>query len=279
MQVAPPPRVDGSLLRVTAVGHATYLLQLDGLNILTDPVWAERAGPFSIAGPKRISQPGIAFQDLPKIDVVLLSHNHYDHMDLPTLAKLWHKFRPKIVTPLGNGALLKGQDKAIECYELDWDETLRINDECSVTLLPTQHWSSRNGKDRCAALWGGFGIKCASGSIYFAGDTGFGKGYPFIRAAEQMGPIDVALLPIGAYEPRWFMEFAHMNPEEAVSGFNLLGARYAVGYHFGTFKLTNEPIDEPVARLHDAVKKQGISPKRFRALLPAQHWDISLLKD
>ena len=216
-------------IRATFVGHATFLLQTGGLNILTDPVWSDRASPFQAVGPGRVNAPGIAFDDLPQIDIVLLSHNHYDHMDLPTLERLWRRDRSKIVAPLGNDSILRAHDPSMAVTVLDWGEAVtldgRMGTRATVTAEPVQHWSARALTDRNHALWAGFMIAVGRKRIFFAGDTGFGDGRPFRRVAARHGAVDLALLPIGAYEPRWFMRDQHMNPDDAVQASRLLGAR------------------------------------------------------
>jgi len=267
----PPERVTGHRLRASFVGHATVLLQLSGLNVLTDPVWSRRVSPFRSLGPSRVAEPGIAFPDLPPIDLVLLSHNHYDHMDVATLKRLFARDRPRIVTPLGNDTILARYGIAAEAH--DWGDTVAIEEDAAVTLLPAQHWSARWLRDRSMALWSGFALRTPAGNVYFAGDTGFADGVLFERAREA-GPFRLALLPIGAYEPRWFMRHQHMDPEEAVQAFRLLGAEHALGIHFGTFQLTDEGIDAPVEALAEALAREGIPPKRFRALGIGEAWEV-----
>ena len=262
----PAPRVEGDEMVVTAVGHASVLVQTHGLNILTDPVWSERASPFASMGPKRVRAPGVALEDLPKIDVVLVSHNHYDHLDLDTLEKLWKRDQPIIVTPLGNAALMAR--RGIIAFARDWGQTVGITEKVGVTIERVQHWSARWSSDRNRALWGGFTVTTPAGNIYFAGDCGYEPGS--FKAAGQRGPVRLALLPIGAYLPRDIMKVSHMNPAEAVQAFNDLGAAQAVGIHFGTFQLTDEAIDAPTRDLDVALGTAGIAPERFRALLPGQ---------
>lgn len=269
----PPARVDGSALRVTAVGHSTHLIQAAGLNILTDPVWSNRCSPVSFAGPKRVTPPGIRFSDLPKIDVVLLSHNHYDHMDLATLSRLAARDRPRVVTPLGNDAILKAHDPSIAAEAYDWRETVGLSDQVRATLTPAYHWSARGVSDRRKALWSGFAVDAGeAGNIYYAGDSGFGGGEIFSAARAAHGPFRLAILPIGAYEPRWFMKDQHMDAEEAVSVMELLGADHAVGCHWGVFQLTAEAIDAPAELLAATLKARDIPPERFRALRPGEVW-------
>lgn len=267
----PPARVEGGNPRVSFVGHATFLIQHGGLNVLTDPVWSERASPLSFLGPRRRNPPGISFDDLPRIDVVLLSHCHYDHMDLTTLRRLWDRDRPLIITPLGNDAIIRARHPMIEATPADWGDTVRLGALGTVTLVPAHHWSARKLGDRNRALWAGFLID-GPGRIYFAGDTGFHQGTPFRHVVERYGPPDLALLPIGAYEPRWFMGPQHMNPEDAVMAWELLGGCQALGYHWGTFRLTDEGAEQPRHDLAAALERRGIAPDRFVAARPGQVW-------
>ena len=256
---APAPVVPGEVA-VTFIGHSTFLIQTGDGNILTDPMYSERASPVSFAGPRRVREPGVAFEDLPDISVVLLSHNHYDHCDLPTLRALERRCHPLAIAPLGNRRLLEAAGLR-RVLELDWWQASEL---ASVTLTPAQHFSSRNMFDRNRALWGGFLILAAGRRIFFAGDSGYG---PHFRAiGERLGPIDLALLPIGAYEPRWFMKDIHMNPAEAVEAHLDLGSRRSIAMHFGTFQLTPEGIDEPVIALGEALATRGVESEQFRVL-------------
>ncbi|KYG67480.1 hydrolase [Bdellovibrio bacteriovorus] len=250
-------------ISTTFINHATHLIQLKGVNIITDPVFSERVSPFTWIGPKRVRRPGIELKDLPKIDVVLISHNHYDHMDEESIRELAKKFDPTFVVPLGNERLIKemGAKKVIE---MDWWQTAELPEKNSVTLVPAQHWSRRTMFDTNKALWGGFVVKAADQrQIYFAGDTGYGALFKDIKG--KLGPMDVAILPIGAYEPRWFMKEQHMNPEEAVQAHLDLESKFTLGTHFGTFPLTDEGIDEPVKALAEAIKKMQVDATRFVA--------------
>jgi L-ascorbate metabolism protein UlaG (beta-lactamase superfamily) len=275
VQDRPPQRVTGNALRVSFVGHATFLLQGAGLNILTDPVWSERASPFSFAGPRRVNPPGIAFDDLPPIDVVLVSHGHYDHLDVETLARLWRRDRPHIVAPLGNDVTIRGHDPAIAVTTADWGDTVPLGNGVEAVLEQVHHWSARGLTDRNRALWCGFVLRGLGDGVFFSGDTGFDDGRPFRRVAERHGALGLALLPIGAYEPRWFMASQHMDPAEAVRGFRLLGARQALGYHWGTFRLTNEGVERPQTDLAAVLAGAGADPARFIAARPGQVWSGS----
>jgi L-ascorbate metabolism protein UlaG (beta-lactamase superfamily) len=249
-------------------------LQIAGLNILTDPVWSARASPFSFLGPRRVNPPGIRFEDLPPIDLILLSHNHYDHLDGITLARLKTRHDPLVITPLGNDAIIRRYAPEMRVETRDWGDRLEVAEGCAVHLEPAHHWSARGTRDRRMALWSAFAITTAAGNIYHIGDTGFHGGRNYRLAAQRHGGFRLAILPIGAYEPRWFMEAQHQNPEEAVAGMQLANAAYAAGHHWGTFHLTNEPIAEPQERLRKALDSAGMAPDRFRPLQPGEVWDV-----
>lgn len=253
----PPRRVERGVLRVTFVNHATTLLQLDGVNFLCDPIWSERAAPFSFVGPKRVRPPGLKFEDLPPIDVVLVSHNHYDHLDLATLTRLAHAFPDvRFVVGLGNAPLLAGAGlKNVE--EVDWWQTSRVAG-VDIISVPMQHVSNRGWFDRNATLWTGYVVQSASGPVLFAGDTGFGPHYAEI--AKRVGPLRLAVLPIGAYKPEWFMSSMHESPAEAVEAATLLRARVSVPVHYGTFDLADDGQYEAVDQLRAALKRPGAPP-------------------
>jgi L-ascorbate metabolism protein UlaG (beta-lactamase superfamily) len=266
----PPARFDGEGLRVTYVGHAAFLIQTRGKNVLVDPVWSERVSPVSFAGPKRVNEPGIAFDHLPAIDAVLVTHNHYDHMDTDTIARLWQRFRPRIVTPLGNDAILARNVPGLTATTVDWGDTVDLGDDLEVHVEPTLHWSARGTGDRMHALWASFVVRAGERKVYCVGDSGFGDGATFAHVGKRHPGLTLALLPIGAYEPRWFMRNIHMNPEDAVQALRLCGAGRAFGHHWGTFRLTNEGIDQPAQDLAAALAARGLPADRFSALRPGE---------
>lgn len=271
---APDARVDGDGLRITMVGHATMLIQVAGLNILTDPVWSQRVSPVSFAGPKRVNAPGIAFDRLPDIDLVLLSHNHYDHLDVDTLSRLHRHHRPQVITPLGNDTIVHAAEPHMQIKTGDWGDVIDMGGDVQVHIEPCHHWSARGSRDRRMALWAAFVLETPAGRIYHIGDTGFHEGVNYRKAYDKFGGFRLAILPVGAYEPRWFMKDHHQDPHEAVEGFELCAAEHAVGHHWGTFQLTNEAVEDPVARLTDALASKGIEKDRFRTLRPGESWDI-----
>ena len=257
----PPARGTASAV-VTFIGHATFLIQTAAGNILTDPIYSERAGPWNRLGPRRVRPPAIAFDALPPISIVLLSHNHYDHCDLHTLGMLAKRFDPLVVTPLGNGRFARAPGiRRVE--ELDWWQSAQSS-AVPITLTPAHHFSARGPFDRNRALWGGFKLTANHALIYFAGDTAYAPFFHDVR--QRLGPIDLALLPIGAYEPRWFMQSVHMNPAEAVQAHLDLGATESIGMHFGTFQMTAEGIDDPVHALNQAREARGVGDARFRTI-------------
>lgn len=249
-------------LATTFINHATFLIQFQGVSILTDPVFSERVSPFKFAGPKRARLPGLSIEELPSVDVVLISHNHYDHLDLMSLKNIDGKFHPIFIVPLGNEKFLKeaGLQNVIE---LDWWKQFKVKDVL-ITFTPAQHWSSRTPFDRNDTLWGSFMMVSNGLRVYFGGDSGYAPHFKMIR--ERLGAPLLALLPIGAYEPRWFMKESHMNPEEAVMAHKDLEASMSLGMHFGTFQLTDEGIDEPVTRLKEALLKEKIPADNFSTL-------------
>lgn len=270
----PPPRVEGSTARLSYVGHASWLLQTGGLNILIDPVWSERVSPVSFAGPKRHNDPGIAFDKLPPIDVVLVSHGHYDHLDLATLSGLSAKYAPRMITPLGNDFTMTSHDNAIRAEAFDWGDRVALNERVAVNLVPTRHWTARGVFDRNRALWASFVLETPAGKIYVVCDSGYGDGKHFRRVRDAHGPLDLAILPIGAYEPRWFMQDQHMNPADAVKALADCGAKRALANHHGTFQLTDEAIDAPEQALYAALDAATVPRQRFAVLKPGQVFEL-----
>jgi L-ascorbate metabolism protein UlaG (beta-lactamase superfamily) len=270
----PPPRVDGDKVRLSFVGHASWLIQTSGLNILVDPVWSARASPFTWAGPKRHNDPGIAFDALPKIDVALVSHGPYDHLDVATLSKLTARFSPRVITPLGNDIAMRGADEAIKAEAFDWHDRVELGNHVAVTLVPTRHWSARGMFDRNKSLWASFVLETPAGKLYIVCDSGYGDGKHFRRVAEAHGPLRLAILPIGAYEPRWFMRNQHMNPADAVKALADCGAEQALAHHHGTFQLTDEAIDAPLIALGEALDEAKVARECFVALKPGQVFEV-----
>ncbi|MCP5498944.1 MAG: MBL fold metallo-hydrolase [Leptospiraceae bacterium] len=247
---------------VTWIGHATSLIQLDGKNILTDPIWSERCSPLSFVGPKRYVKPGIEMKNLPRIHFVLISHNHYDHMDLPSLKELNKRFSPTFIVGLKNKQFLESNGIQ-NVIELDWwDHVFR--DGLRIHFTPTQHFSARGLLDRNETLWGSFIIEGQENTFYFAGDTAYFPGFKEI--AEKFPRIDLAILPIGAYEPRWFMSPVHMDPAGAVLAFMDLKAKYLLPMHYQTFVLTDEPLDEPLKLCKKEYEAKQLPPNHLLPL-------------
>ena len=267
----PPPRVSGKDLRVTLIGHASFLIQTAGLNILVDPVFALRASPFGFVGPKRVNLPGIAFGDLPKIDWILITHNHYDHMDVESIRAIAAASDCRILAPLGNDVILAAAHVQAETHVRDWWEHLRLSSAVNACVIPAKHWSARGLMDRRHALWGGFVLETPAGVVHVVGDTGYYKPL-FTDVRDRFGPPRLSLIPIGAYEPRWFMKDQHIGPDEAVQAFMDCGARTAIGCHWGTFQLTDEAIDRPPQELALELARRGLAPERFQAFRPGQVW-------
>ncbi len=268
--VVPEPSIAG--LRVTHIGHASYRVQTAQQNILVDPAWSERVSPFRRLGPRRHNPPAICLEDLPRITAVLVTHNHYDHMDLPTLQRLWATHRPAIYAPLGNDTIIRSADPGIEVQTGDWWRRFALSGEIQLTIVPAHHWSSRGLGDRRMALWGGFIIEGPAGTIYCAGDTAYRDGAIFPQIRKRFGPPLLAMLPIGAYAPRWFMQTQHANPQEAIAIARACGAQQVLGVHWGTFKLTDEPPEEPAARLAAGVAAAELDRNCFHALRPGDVW-------
>lgn len=270
----PPPRVEDDRLRLSYVGHASVLMQTRGLNILFDPVWSERVSPVAFAGPKRVNPPGIAFEDLPPIHLVLVSHGHYDHLDVATLARLHGVHGPRVLTPLGQDTIMRAAVPGIRAEAYDWGDRIEVGNGTAIHLTPMRHWSARGLFDRNSALWAAFVIETPAGLVYHVGDSGYGEGYHFKEAGRRFGGFRLAILPIGAYEPRWFMRDQHMDPDDAVQAMLDCGARRAMAHHWGTIRLTNEGILEPRERLAAALAARDIPQESFRALRPGQVWTL-----
>ena len=246
---------------ITVINHASVLIQVDDLNILTDPHYSLRASPVQFAGPKRVVKPGVAFDDLPPIDIVLISHNHYDHLDLDTLKRLKDRDAPKFLAGLKTKSFLENNGIKT-ATDLDWWQSIKANNT-KITFVPSQHWSARGIFDKREMLWGGFYIE-NSHKIYFAGDTGYGKFFKVIK--DKLGAPDLSLIPIGAYEPRWFMKDAHLNPKDSLQAFQDLQSKKMLGIHFGTFKLTDEGYNDPIKTLHEEIKKLNMDP--LKVIIP-----------
>ena len=270
----PAERIEGSRLRVTMIGHASLLIQTAGLNILTDPVFSPRVSPFSFAGPKRHNPPGIALDDLPPVDLILVTHNHYDHLDLATLKALEARHSAPIITPLGNDTIIRRAVPRADISVTDWGDATAFRNGVTIHTEPCHHWSARGTRDRRMALWAAFVIETRGGKIYHIGDTGFHDGINYRAAAAKHGAFRLGILPIGAYEPRWFMKGQHQNPEEAVAGMKLANIAQAVGHHWGTFQLTNEAVEDPLRALEVALRNADVGPERFRPLRPGETVDV-----
>lgn len=249
----PPERVTNGALRITFVGHSTTLIQVGGRSFLTDPIWSMRASPLSFMGPPRHRAPGIQFDELPRIDAILLSHNHYDHLDTPTLRKLSAKYQPAIFCPLKVAALLR-KCGFTTVYELDWWQAVEWN-ETRIVCTPAQHFSARGIFDRDKTLWCGWLVESEAGPIYFAGDTGYGE--HFEELVKRCGRPRAALLPIGAYRPEWFMGAVHMSPDEALRAHKVLGPEVSMAIHHGTFHLADDGETEAEDRLKDLLLETG----------------------
>lgn len=248
---------------LTWIGHSTSLLQIEGVNVLMDPVFSERVSPVSFLGPKRQVPLPFSLQELPSLDVVVVSHAHYDHLDLPTLKALAKRDPQTLfLVPLGDQGLLKSQG-IMNVQEFDWWENVVVRG-LTFTFTPAQHWTARGLFDRNQTLWGGWHVKGAKLRVLYTGDTGYSKDFSDIQ--ERLGSVDLALIPIGAYEPRWFMGKHHVSPEEAVMIHRDLKASLSVGVHWGTFHIADEPLARPVQDLDEALKKQDSLPGPFRVL-------------
>lgn len=269
-QTAPSTSVNDGSCRVTMIGHATVLIQVAGLNILTDPVWSERASPVSFAGPKRVAMPGVAMTALPRIDVVLISHNHYDHLDVPTLRQLDARNRPRVIVPLGNLGLVTTSMPNSVVSEHDWGDVVPLMGSMTVHLEPMLHGSGRSPLDQQRTLWSAFVIKAGGRTVYHLGDSAYGDGKLFRDTGEKYGGFDLAILPIGAYEPVSFMGDSHMTPADAVKVKIDVKARRAFAHHFGTFQLGFEAYDAPAKALLAALTAMGLHASDFAAHAPGR---------
>lgn len=257
-------------IKATFINHASVFIQVNNINIITDPQFSLRTSPVDWAGPKRVRRPGVEFSDLPPIDYVLVSHNHYDHLDIKSLKMIYEKNpQVKILIGLGNKKLLSEND--IPCIELDWEESIEIENG-KIFFMPAHHWSARGLLDKRFTLWGSFVMQTNKGNIYFAGDTGYSPHFKDIQ--KKFGQFELALLPIGSYSPRWFMKNAHINPEESVLAHLDLKSKKSIGIHYGTFQLTDEPIYEPIKLLKLAKEKYKIPQDEFVTLEFGTSWEI-----
>jgi len=264
-------------VRATWVGHASVLYQIDGINILTDPHWGDRASPISFLGPKRHQPPGLAFEDLPRIDYVLISHNHYDHLDLATVQRLMNRAdqHPIFLVPAGVDIWFKANvahtvlfGEQANVHGLQWWQEMVIQGKTQqhrIRFLPVQHWSARSLFDRYDTLWGGWAVLSPQFTFWFSGDLGYSKDIADIHA--NIGEVDLAAIAIGGYAPRWFMQRAHIDPAQAIRVMQDLHAKQALAIHWGTFeRLTDEPLDEPPKVLQQQLQQQSIDAQRFRVL-------------
>jgi L-ascorbate metabolism protein UlaG (beta-lactamase superfamily) len=259
-----PIAVEKDGIRITFVNHSTFLIQVDGLNILTDPIWSTRTSPFSWAGPTRMRKPGIKFEDLPRIDAVLISHNHYDHLDLPTMRTVFGSFHPKVFTPLGVKQFLDGEGIG-GAVDMDWWNEQRLSESVNIHCVPAQHFSGRGMMDRDETLWCGYVIETSKGKIYFGGDTGYND-ETFKQIGERFSSMQISLIPIGAYKPTWFMGPIHVSPEEAVKIHNDVRSKTSIGMHYGTFPLADDGLEDPISDLKIARDKYNIASDRFIVL-------------
>ena len=269
--IHPDAHVEG--LSITCIGHSSLLIQTSGVNILVDPVWSEVASPFRI-GPRRRNPPAVALADLPRIHAVLITHNHYDHMDTATIAAIHSRHNPLIISPLGNDTVIHKDAPHVAVQTGDWWQSLSLSPDVRVTIVPAYHWSARKLGDRRQALWCGFILDTPSGRIYCAGDTAYHDGKMFSEIRSRCGSPLVAVLPIGAYAPRWFMSSQHTDPAEAVQIATDVGASQLLGIHWGTFKLTDEHRDEPHRLLDDTLSRRKNTSIRAQAMRPGDIWRL-----
>lgn len=265
------PKQDSNQHSITFINHATFLLQIDGLNILTDPIWSDRASPYQWIGPKRMRSPGIAFEDLPPIDTVLISHNHYDHLDIHAVKRLRENHDPQFVVPLGVEKFLQkhGVEKTIH---LDWWEEAQTEQNLGLTSVPARHFSGRGLFDRNKTLWCGYVLHTSLGNIYFAGDSGYGDFFKEI--GHRFGPMHTSMIPIGAYKPRWFMAPIHMSPEEAVLAHRDVQSQQSIAMHFGTFPMADDGMFEAAEDLKIARKNYEITEEQFNILPEGKAYEL-----
>ena len=265
-------RANRTATTLTWVGHATVLLQTAGRNLLTDPHFTERASPVSFYGPKRKVRPGLAIEQLPKIDAVVISHNHFDHLDLGSIRMLAAQGggSPRFFVPLGLAPWFRDQG-VDNVVEMDWWQSIEFGG-VTIRCVPVQHWSRRSLMDRNQTLWGGWIVEQPDFRFFFAGDAGYSE--DFREIGRRYGPFDVAAIPVGGYKPRWFMSAFHIDPDEAVRIHRELAARHSLGVHWGTFELTDEPLDEPPRALATARRKAGIADDRFFVLKHGETWRV-----
>lgn len=259
----PERRVNNKRIFVTFVNHSTVLIQTDGLNILLDPVWSKRASPFTFLGPKRFRDPGIKFEDLPRIDIVLISHNHYDHMDIKTLREIYRKYRPRIYVPLGNSKYL-ARKGILGARDMDWWDKEAITPEINLVSVPAQHFSGRAFSDRNRTLWCGYVLETSRGNIYMAGDTAYGKFVDKIK--EKYSEFILGFIPIGVWKPVWLMKSVHISPDDAFQMHKELNINTSIGVHHGTFKLSDDGQDEGKDRIKQLVKEDSPKIVDFRVL-------------
>lgn len=259
----PSDRISSGV-KTTFINHSSFLIQLDRLNLLIDPVWSERVSPIDGMGPRRMRSPGIRFEDLPIIDAVLLTHNHYDHLDLPTMEMLNEKFHPKIITTLGGSKFLE-KNKITGAKELDWWDETQLSEQLKLIAVPAQHFSGRGTFDRNTTLWCGFIIQRSKGNIYIAGDTGYNDS-TFNEIGNRFGPISVSIIPVGAYRPQWFMSPIHVSPMEAVKIHLEVKSQKSIACHFGTFPLVDEGNEELITDFRSALKQSNVSEENFLLL-------------
>ncbi|MFK8021281.1 MAG: MBL fold metallo-hydrolase [Pseudomonadales bacterium] len=270
--LTPPPARVNEGIQLTFVNHATLLIQVDGLNILTDPIWSKRCSPIPFAGPARYHPPGVPFESLPPIDLVLLSHNHYDHFDRPTLKRLNKDHSPLFVAGLGNESLLsKSGIPSDKILGLDWWQAHRVNDKVVLHGTPAQHWSTRNRIDTNKSLWMSYVLETSEGPVYFAGDTGLGK--HFSQISDRYGPMRLSLLPIGAYTPRWFMKDNHLSPADALLAHDALRSTHSIAMHFGTFALGDDGQTIAADELRKLRAQRGMPETAFRIPTPGGRYD------